>query len=230
MKTSTLVLVAASLSAGWLGAAPIDIVFGGAGVNVDLTSGAAYSFLGDTDWNLQTQSLSLLGGAFSLTASSTGREVTGFSISCEADGASPTGCAGPGAGMFGIGIRSRPLTAVDTAHHDRLDNQNGAFETFTIDVLAGEWIIHEIVLRAFGAPDTAVYNIDGGADLIHSGPTNLYSFGGVGFSKLEIRPADRNSQMLLYRIQVEQVPEPSTWLLMGSGVAGLALLRRRRSY
>jgi len=49
----------------------------------------------------------------------------------------------------------------------------------------------------------------------------------LGFEDLRLTNTDADYQDMIVKVTINQVPEPSTMLLIGTGLAGLGLLRRR---
>lgn len=94
-----------------------------------------------------------------------------------------------------------------------------SFQNFISGVFTTE--IDEIVVRAFNAGGTLLNTVQSTSQFITITGTNI--------ARLEFD--DVNTGYVLDNINVNSVaviPEPSTYALIGTGLAGLALVRRRR--
>lgn len=82
-------------------------------------------------------------------------------------------------------------------------------------------------VTAVGAPlgSAIIGNVDVGADLLALSGLGPLAGGGASYTIL-LRESDSTGQA--WQFDLQSVPEPGTYVLVGFGLAGLALIRRRR--
>lgn len=124
----------------------------------------------------------------------------------------------------GLGVRNGHLDSSDIDGRWRND-----YLTLTFD--------NAVSLRGFNfSHDTRNDEFDlyvDGVSVVHNlettGGWEMFSFGTYIGNSFTVRASDWNDNFVLSGMKIETVPEPALFALMGFGLLGLGVMRRRRS-